>query len=142
MARVVAALVLTLGLFSLVAAALLLALDGDLSHPIAWACMALTTLLVALRLRREYRHTPFLLSWCPHSAGFHIPGVSGTLELVRVWQGPGWVTLGLRPQAAPRRIMSLVVWKSAIPAPLWNELALRLEAGSQRANSAQNKENP
>jgi len=142
LAAVAGAVVLTLGAFSIVFAALTLALGGAKWNIPAYACLALTACLVVLRLGREHRRNTFCLSWCPEDAGFRVAGLPGRLDVLRVWQGPGWVTLGLRHQAAAKREWRLVVWKSTIPAPLWSELALRIEAGPLRGKRHQNKENP
>lgn len=142
LAAVAGAVVLTLGAFSLVFAALTLALGAAPWNLPAYACLVLTACLVVLRLRREHRLQACFLSWRPDGAGFRIAGMAGPLELQRVWQGPGWVTLGLRHQGPSDRVLRLVVWKSNIPAPLWSELALRIQAGPFRGNSHQNKENP
>ena len=134
LARVAELVVLTLGSFSLVSAALLLTLGREFSRPAALFCLALTAVFVVLRIRRMRRRHPFLLSWCSHTKGFLLAGMPGTLQLLRVWQGLGWVTLGLRHPAAPHKVLRLVVWKSAVPAPLWSELVLRIEecaAGEQ-----------
>lgn len=140
--RVAAAVVLTLGVCSLLWAALVLASGGNVSLPLAALPVALTFFFLAFRLRREWRESPSLLSWSCDPAGFHVAGVQGVAELVHVWRGPAWVTLALRYQAKPHRLERFVIWKSAVPAPLWSELALRLESGSLRGNRKQNKENP
>ncbi|MFT0850695.1 hypothetical protein VRY85_07920 [Achromobacter sp. F4_2707] len=142
LASVAGAVVLTLGAFSIVFAALTLALGGAPWSFSAYACLALTAVWVALRLHRAYHHKAYNLSRCPGGTGFFVQGVAERLELAYVWQGPGWVTLGLRYQAPPHRVLRLVIWKSAIPAPLWSELALCIEAGPLQENSHQNKENP
>lgn len=139
-ASVAEALVLTLGVFSIVVAAIRLILGNDW-HPVATAILLLAALLVWLRLRRSRLRPPIFLSWCPTNCNFRVAGRSDGLHLVHVWQGPGWVTLGLRPDEDPRRVMHMVVWKSAVPAPLWSELILLVETSLQRRNSHQNKEN-
>lgn len=135
-------MVLTLGAFSMVFTALTLAFGGAPWNLPAYACLVLTAAGVAVRLRREHHRKSYNLSRCSGGAGFFVQGVAERLELAHVWQGPGWVTLGLRHAAPSNRVLRLVIWKSAIPAPLWSELALRIEAGPLRENSHQNKENP
>ncbi|HLT99227.1 MAG TPA: hypothetical protein VKZ70_05765 [Burkholderiaceae bacterium] len=140
-ARIAEVLLLTLGVFSIVVAAIRLTL-GPEWHPAATAILSLAALFVGLRLHRSRLSSPLSLSWCPAACNFRVAGRSDGLHLVRVWQGPGWVTLGLRPDAEPQRVLYLVVWKSAVPAPLWSELILLIETSLQRRISHQNKENP
>src|SRR5690606_5972969 len=142
LAVVAEAVVLTLGVFSLVLTAERLALGEASWHPAATVILLLAACLVALRLYRRRLASPSSVSWCPRSRGFCVAGIPGVMALVHVWRGPGWVTLGLRHEATPGRVLQMVVWKSAIPAPLWSELVLRLETGLQRGSSHQNKENP
>lgn len=142
LARIAGAVVFTLGAFSVVSAALLLAGGRYLAYPAALACLFLTAVFAVLYVRRIHRRLPVFLSWCARSESFFVAGMSVPLELLRVWHGPGWVTLGLRHPATPHKVIRLVVWKSAVPAPLWSELALCLEVGARRRNGYENKENP
>jgi len=141
-ACVAGAAVFSLGVISLVHAAVTLALQGAAWNFSAWSCLVLAALLVAVRLRRERGRAVRTLYWNPGSGGFRVDGIAGDLALTRVWYGAGWVTLGLRSHAPKARALQLVIWKSAMPAPLWNELALHLLAGAFRGNSHQNKESP
>lgn len=135
------AVVLALGCYSIVYAALLFLLgDSPWGLP-AYACLALTACLIVLRLCREQVRHRKVLAWSSRNGGFHVVGMSHLLDLERVWQGPGWVTLGLRAQAPSNRVFHLVVWKNTVPAPLWSELVLRIEAGRRCGESHQNKEN-
>lgn len=142
LSSVAGAVMFTLGTFSIVIAALTLASGGAAWNLPAYACLALAACLVLVRLYRERHRSALLLSWNPAEGGFCVAGLSGNPVLTRVWSGPGWVTLGLSHQAPSNRAVRLVVWKSAIPAPLWSELALRIEAAQLHGNGHQNKENP
>ena len=140
LAGVAEAVVFTLGVFCIVHAAITLALGGAAWNLPAYACLLLTALLAVVRLMR--RRTAHALRWDAIGGSFRIADVPGGLVLTRVWYGAGWVTLGLRPAEAPGRMLHLVIWKSTIPAPLWNELVLRTQAHPLREASHQNKENP
>ena len=141
MASVAGAAVLTLGIFCIVHAAVTLALGGAAWNAPAYACLLLAACLVARRLHREHRRGACTLYWDAAEGALRITAVAGRLELTHAWHGVGWVTLELRPQVPSGRAVRLVVWKSAIPAPLWSELALRIQAGPA-GSSHQNKENP
>jgi hypothetical protein len=134
---------LVLGMLSIVHAAVTLALGGAAWNFPALACMALAAVLAALRVRRLLRNTACTLQWDP-SRGFHVSGVATDLRLERVWRGPAWLTLGLRTADADGgAIIRHVIWKSAMPAPLWSELALRIqsEAAREDPHPPQNKDN-
>lgn len=134
-------MVFTLGCFSIVYAALVFLQGSSPWSWLAYACLLLTASLILLRLRREHRRQREVLAWNSRSGRFSIVGLDHRLDLARVWQGPGWVTLGLRAQAPSNRVLYLVVWKATVPAPLWSELVLRIEAGRRWGGSHQNKEN-
>lgn len=142
LAGVVGAVVLTLGVFSLVTAAVTLALGGAAWNLPAYACLVLAACLVALRLYRDCRQAVQTLNWDPAQREFRLAGTTDRLTLLRVGSGPAWVTLVFHAHSAPGRLVRLVLWKSVIPAPSWSELALCIEAVQVRGECHQNKENP
>lgn len=133
--------VFTLGLFCLVHAAVTLALGGAAWHLPAYACMALAALLAAVRLVRARRRFAGMLRQ-DADGRFRLSQKPGVWTLTRVWRAPAWVTLRLQPETAGGRAIHVVVWKSAVPPPLWTELALRIQTRAPRRDSHQNKENP
>lgn len=142
LAGVAGAAVLTLGAACIVYTAITLALGGAAWSLAAWFCLFGTGLLVALRLARERRRVVHLLHWDPGSGCFRSSQHPGELVLTHIWRGPAWVTLRLHSQAPHQGPMHLVIWKSAVPPPLWSELALRIQAQPCCRGGHQNKENP
>lgn len=140
--RVGGAVVHILGLSCIVHAAVTLALGGAAWNLPAHACMGLAGLLAMLHLHRLSRHPTHPLHWDAAAGGFRVAGRSGPMALVHAWHGAGWMTLRLRPHDSMGPAIHMVVWKSATPAPLWSELALRIEAGPGGEGRHQNKENP
>lgn len=132
----------SLGVLCVVHAAITLALWGAAWGFCAYACMGLAALLCALRLRHIGRDPHSVLLFDPSDGLFRIRGSATPLTLTHAWHGPGWMTLRLRPRDIVVPAIHLVIWKSAVPAPFWSELALRAEAGLSRAIRHQNKENP
>lgn len=141
-ASVAGAVVLALGIVSIVHAAITLALQGAAWNFFAYACLSLAGVLALSRLRAVLRRTGTLVFWDTGAGAFRVAGVREPLTLHRAWRGAAWVTLELRPQAPRGRTQQLVIWKSAMPAPLWNELVLRVQAARSVGNSHQNKERP
>ena len=122
LAGVAGAVVLTLGVFSLVTAAVTLALGGAAWNFPAYACLVLAGGLVALRLHRSRRQVTPTLTWDSAQREFRLAGTPDRLTLLRVGRGPAWVSLVFQPHSAPQRPVRLVLWKSVIPAPSWSEL--------------------
>lgn len=133
---------LALGVFCITYVSLSLALGGAAFGWAAYACLALAVLFVVSRLRRHGREAPVTLYWNPTRSCFHLSEDPSPLALDRVWRAPCWVTLRLRPMAGQGGTRDVVIWKSAVPPPLWNELALCIHAARRSANSHENKENP
>lgn len=121
------AMVFALGVCSLVYAAIVLALQGAAWGACAILCFSLAIALVVVRLRGRRARPSHVLSWNAESGAFRLADVEGELTLTRVCYGVGWVTLELRSQAPISRVLQLVLWKSAVSAPLWNVLALRVQ---------------
>lgn len=144
MAAAVGSVVLILGLLCIVHAALTVALGGRAWNASAYLCMIFALVLAGLRVRRGRTRAVRRLSWDAAGACFRLSSFHGELVLSRVWYGLGWVTLGLRARTptGEGKLRHVVIWKSAIPAPLWNELALRIHAAPERAKRQENKENP
>lgn len=141
LAGIAGAAVFSLGVVCIVHAAVTLALGGAAWNLPAYACMALAALLAVVHsVRAHHRHSGTL--YRDADGGYRLSGHAGVLALVRVWLGPAWVTLRLKPQALHDRPVHVVLWKSAIPSPLWSELVLQVQAGPPRRNRHQNKENP
>lgn len=142
MAGVARAALLTLGTLCIVHAAVTLALRGASWNLSAYSCLLLAVLLLVFRLVREGGCGARTLYWDRAATGFRMDALPGIMELTHVWRGPAWVTLRLQPRAEPGPFVHVVVWKSAVPAPLWSELALYTQASAFRGNGHQNKEAP
>jgi len=142
LAGVAGPVVLVLGVLCIAHAAITLALAGAAWNLPAHACLGLAAALAVSRLLRERRRMVHTLRWDNGRACFRIHPNAPELALTHMWQGPGWVTLKLRPRLASGPVLHLAVWKSAIPAPLWSRLALCAQAGALWEAGHQNKENP
>src|SRR5690606_10011551 len=101
-------------------AALTVALGGRPWNASAYLCMMLALLLAGLRARHDHARAVRTLSWDAAAACFRLSSFHGELDLSRVWFGLGWVTLGLRAHTpiGEGKLRHVVIWKSAIPAPL------------------------
>ncbi len=128
LASVAGAAVLALGTLSFIHAALTVALQGAAWNLTAYSCLILAGVLVVRRVRDDSRRQNHILFWDSEIGCFRVAGIRGSFMPDRFWQGPAWVTLGLRSTESDDRTLQLVIWKSATSAPLWNELVLRLQA--------------
>lgn len=142
LARVAGAVVHILGLLCIVHAAVTLALGGAAWNLPATFCLGLGALLGLLQALRRARRAPHTLVWDAVRGCFVMSGRPQGMALIHAWHGSGWMTLRLRPLDAGGPAYHAIIWKSAVPAPLWSELALRVEAGRSGGTRHQNKENP